>query len=258
MNIVKKIFKSVFCGGKHLNNNTSCQDYASYRISKDGFLAACLSDGAGGAKYAELASRTNVEAVLNYFQANKIKDFLTLTKSERTSAIIEQCQAYLNASAKKYNIFDIEQLSATLLILLITDEKIYIGHIGDGAAAAIKTNGSLSFLSEPENINGQKNRTYFTVEFDAKKHYKEKIYDSNDFSEIIIFSDGPYNDIKKTNNLSDEIYELLKGINNNSISNDISFSQKVGTMTAICDDWSMLAFSLSNGNTVVKNKNLEF
>lgn len=244
---LKKIFKSIFAGKNHIYQRKPCQDYASYRLSKDNYPVMCLSDGAGGAKYAELASKANVDAVLNLFQKISVSDFLKYSPRERKQLVVDECRGFLHNLALKYGIDDLNQLSATLVMVIVTEEKIYVGHIGDGIVTA-KRNDKIIFLSAPENIDGASNRTHFTCENGAHRYYKEDIYSSHDYSSIMLCSDGPYNDISACNELKPTLLGILNDIESSSITNDIEFSKKILSAAEIYDDWSILAFSIKEGN----------
>lgn len=207
----------------------------------------CLSDGAGGAEYAELASEANVDAVLNLFQKVSVSDFLKCSPQERKQLVVNECCCFLQNIAVKYGIDDLNQLSATLVIVIVTEEKIYVGHIGDGIVAA-KRNDEIVFLSAPENIDGASNRTHFTCEHRAHRFYKEDIYDSEDYSSIMLCSDGPYNDISACSELEPVLLGILNGIESGGIANDIEFNKTILSTAEIYDDWSVIALSIKEGN----------
>ena len=249
-----KIWKAIFCGNRHLARRLPCQDYAAYSISADNCLVLCLSDGAGGARYAELASHGNVNAVLGFFRTNRFQDFLNESPLQRACLVIEECCNSLVNIAARYDVNDLSQLSATLAFAVIGKGKIYIGHIGDGIIAA-KNGDTLRFLSEPQNIGGMSNRTHFTCERNAVKHYRESIIAANEFDSLLLCSDGPYNDISAKTDLNTALTSLLTEIADNKIANDIEFQEKVASLAEIRDDWSILALSLKRSN-LFQNKTL--
>lgn len=249
-----KIWKAIFCGNRHLARRLPCQDHAAYSISADNCLVMCLSDGAGGARYAELASQGNVNAVLGFFRKNRFQDFLNESPLQRACLVIEECCNSLVNIAARYDVDDLSQLSATLALAVIGKEKIYIGHIGDGIIAA-KKGDTLSFLSEPQNIGGMSNRTHFTCERNAVKHYRETVIEAGEFDSLLFCSDGPYNDISAKTDLNAALTSLLTDIVDNKITNDIEFHKKIASLAEISDDWSILALSLKQSN-LFQNKTL--
>ena len=250
---IKQVFKSLFTGNFHLNNRKPCQDYASYRISKDDALVLCLSDGASGGKYSDLGSKSNVNAVLGLFQRMSVEDFLKLGPDKRADTVVRECLSFLNADANRYGIDDLNQLSATLVIALITNDRIYVAHIGDGIIAAKHRDGSLKLLTEADNINGQSNRTHFTCEYNAQKYYREELYERSIYTSILVCSDGPYNDIQADSDLNSSLQALLSDIESGTINNNIDFNRRVNALAEINDDWSILALSLNNDILVEKN-----
>lgn len=241
---LKSIFKALFSGRNHIIRRRPCQDYAAYRLSADGYPVLCLSDGAGGAKYSELASRSNVDAVLNYFQKNTVTDFIKLQPTPRATAIIDECVDYLNSVASRYEISDLDELSATLVFVIITDKIIYTGHIGDGIVVGLKKDGDLDMISEPENINGASNRTHFTCEHKARDYYNDNIINVDSYTSILLCSDGPYNDISPYDKLTSSFSSLLNDMDCGKISNNIDFCRRVSELSSIYDDWSIIAISI--------------
>ena len=237
---LKSIFKALFSGRNHIISRRPCQDYAAYRISCDGYPVLCLSDGAGGARFAELASRANVDALLNYFQKNKAEEFIQSSSDVKAHTVVEECVKYLQNVAARYDIDDLSELSATLVLAIITDRTIYIGHIGDGVAVGKTKEGTLQFLSAPENIGGASNRTHFTCEYQAESHYKDAIYVLESYSSILLCSDGPYNDISVTDDLQASLLSLLSDIEDGRITNEIDFSRRISDLAEIRDDWSLI------------------
>lgn len=249
---LKNIFKALFSGRNHIISRRPCQDYAAYRISFEGYPVLCLSDGAGGARYAELASRANVDAILNYFQKNKAKDFIQSPSDTRANTLVDECIEYLQNTAARYDIQDLSELSATLVLAIITDQTIYIGHIGDGIVAGKTKEGTLQLLSEPENINGASNRTHFTCEYQANKYYKDVICDSKSYSSILLCSDGPYNDIAVEGDVKASFLSLLSNIEDGTITNEIDFSRRISDLAEIRDDWSIIVATTNHQQVIGK------
>lgn len=101
-----------------------------YFISKDKNLPLyILADGMGGEKGGEIASRMAVDTTKEVFVEN-----MTALKNEATiKTIIRKSIEKSNTNIHKRSLEDknLEGMGTTLLILYISGNSIYIGHVGD-------------------------------------------------------------------------------------------------------------------------------
>lgn len=258
-----RIYRLVRRGRGHKKRGIECQDFAECRWVSAETLVLALSDGAGSAKFAREASRSNVEAVLELFSKISLEAFLRLPEVKQKEAILEACLEKLKKCAEDNQDLDKRQYSATLLFAVINEAYIYYGHLGDGAVHLTDQEGKSCFYSPPD--NGETNRsTFFTVSTDALEHLRVTVVDrkTHDISMVLMMSDGPelmFGD-RGFGNPIETAEEIAPFLVNGEVENDGEFEELLDEMTELesekSDDWSLLAAVLMD-KFVVKEEDGE-
>ncbi|MCF8450238.1 MAG: protein phosphatase 2C domain-containing protein [Taibaiella sp.] len=184
----KAIGKSV-TGFSHVSVGKGCEDAICYRTltdhNGDEVLACALSDGAGSARYAALASAYTVEKVIDFaVQLLKHKDEVT---EGHIYALAEDIFYGLEQEAISNNV-PLNDYSCTLLGCIITLNKAAFFQIGDGAIIRNDDSGYYNTLWWPQNGEYQ-NSTTFLVDDSTFANLQIAIIDQS-VTEVALFTDG--------------------------------------------------------------------
>ncbi|AIS52586.1 serine/threonine phosphatase Stp [Thermoanaerobacter kivui] len=115
------------------------EDY--YYISDDQRLNLFIvADGMGGHNSGEVASKSAIEAVVDYFKKNYF--YLTNKNIASVENFIEKSMKYANSVvfAQSCSECELMGMGTTLTLLLIEGDYFFIGHIGDSRAYLIRNN----------------------------------------------------------------------------------------------------------------------
>ncbi len=133
MTLIRAYGASVI-GTSHVQNGKPCHDYHAYRIleGEKGFVA-CVSDGMGSARKAEIGSTLAATFVVDYL-ATAI-DF-PMTDSEVIALIKEAFEATHNRLQEEANDLDVpvKDLNATMLVYVGLEDRQFYGQVGDCCA----------------------------------------------------------------------------------------------------------------------------
>jgi serine/threonine protein phosphatase PrpC len=182
-----KIASAKSIGTSHLRSQVPCQDaFATTKLSNphngEGVFFV-ISDGAGSAKHAELASKTVCELAIQMAKDSDTKNPLDIGLLNN---IADKANQYLGYIADLYEC-EIRHFSCTMLMLAIWRDSAICYQIGDGAIA-IKENKSWKLLTKPEKSEFA-NTTTFLVSKNRKD--SEQICQlQGDFTACCGFTDG--------------------------------------------------------------------
>lgn len=128
-------------GNNHLNNNIPCQDAYHYSMISKNTGIAVLADGAGSYEYSHLGSDFVVKQAVKEFTdlvyeegwhlKQHLPDEETWSRKAYEKMIAIQKALFLYTEALK---LPFDELSATLIVLIFSDEGLLVTHIGDGRA----------------------------------------------------------------------------------------------------------------------------
>lgn len=178
-----QIFRAIVTGRRHASKGQYCQDFADGRVT-EAFVAAALSDGAGGGNCSEYGAIMNVNTFLSCCEDNiphsQFKELLLDS--------IEQAHEKLIHGKPE----DAIQAYATMMGVYLRDGKLFCLHIGDGMIYGRRRDGSIECISDAENYFVS-NRTFFTIESDADEHLYIKVLDAGVYDRVLMMTDGVYN-----------------------------------------------------------------
>lgn len=127
---------------------TTNQDYADYFLNDSGQLLLILCDGVGGHLGGDVASQRTTQYIGQYFQ-----DLNQALAPDQVAAWIEGTlqlvnkQIYQEAQADK----NLNGMGTTIVLALIVDGTIYLGHVGDSRAYIYKE-GKLQQYTEDHSL----------------------------------------------------------------------------------------------------------
>lgn len=207
-----------------------------------------LSDGATSAKYALEAARITVARIISLFEELSLDEYKLKSEEDQKSMVIDHIVAGLRDYAEKAGCTDMREFSATALFLIRDEYNLLLFHLGDGAAFVADQKDTIIYVSEPENIGGSANRTYFSVSASADEHARIiwfNIHDMN-ISRTLITSDGAYLMFYNRGNrdVSLTVKELFTYIRSGMITTNEEFRQVLNQMAEVpserLDDWSIM------------------
>lgn len=202
-----QIFRAVVTGRRHASKGMYCQDFADFRVTDD-YVAAALSDGAGGGNCSEYGAIMNVKTFLSCcaddIPQGQFKELLLDS--------IEQAHEKLIDGKPE----DAIQAYATMMGVYLRGGNLICLHIGDGMIYGRKKDGSIECVSDAENYYVS-NRTFFTIESDADEHLYMKVLNAGDYDRLLMMTDGVYNGYSDN---KDERAAFFSGIFNESDRDD--------------------------------------
>lgn len=139
-------------GARHVQNGLPCQDAHAYRAIDASTLVAAVADGLGSAAYAQAGAELAVRGAVAYIEQELRKaipgDEAGWTQLVR-DGFLAACDR-LEEQAQKDQA-DLRDYATTLIVAILTDDWLVIGHIGDGVAVAWLEDGDLAIVSSPQN-----------------------------------------------------------------------------------------------------------
>lgn len=184
-----KVIGQSVIGASHILNGKTCEDAINYQLidldNDEQALICFVSDGAGSASYAAIASRTSVEAGVNM-----ITEMLTANieiDSGSLYKIAENIYDKLKLLAEQAG-EPLNEFSCTLLGFVILHCKACFLQIGDGAIVRNDESGYFTTLWWPQNGEYQ-NTTTFLIDDPGFRNLNVKIIDDT-ITEVAIFTDG--------------------------------------------------------------------
>lgn len=191
----------------HIKENIPCQD-KTYSLEKNNVISTALSDGAGSAKYshigAEIATRTACQFICDNFEELISSNDASSVKRRVIDAIVNE----LKIKAQELEI-KLKELSCTLLLTGIKEDKFLMFHIGDGIIGYL-AKGAIKIASTP--VNGEfANTTIFINSSRALEYSKLIKGNSNILQGIVMMSDGTAESLysKRKNELVESTKKII-------------------------------------------------
>jgi serine/threonine protein phosphatase PrpC len=184
----KVIGKSV-TGTSHAATGKGCEDATGYTMltDRDGneVLVCCVSDGAGSAQFAAIASELTVKAVVDfathfYTQHQELTEADIYAMAEEIYTLLE-----LEALAREA---PIDEFSCTLLGSIVTKTNAAFFQIGDGAIIRNDPNGGYATVWWPQS-GEYHNTTSFLSDDSGLSNLQVAIIDE-EITELALLTDG--------------------------------------------------------------------
>ena len=263
-------------GTYHEEDNGSCQDRLSAVFHKKSRRTVLVvSDGCSSSAYAEEAAQWNVAIIQKLFSKFSVSQVVcapreTLTKCFQLDtselpkdATLGDCltevfrQEFLREKKRMENRLhhpiEDNDLLATIVFAVWENERLLIGHVGDGNAVCLDKKGRIVYRSEQEN-GGESNRTYFTNRRDVRDHIHCMLVNPAKVERVVLFTDGLQSLFKgETGTIEDGVRKL---IGNKPIASDAKLLEIFrGPLTEAkyygFDDWSLV---VANKDALRKQK----
>lgn len=146
-NTLPFIFGSSVIGPLHVKYILPCQDYCGYE-TLNGIGIIAVADGLGSVLKSHIGSETVVKASIK--KAKEIistneNDKIDLSELSKESFIFARKE--IESKANEINC-ELGDIATTLIVVIISKDKVAVSHIGDGAVVA-ETDEGLKIISEP-------------------------------------------------------------------------------------------------------------
>lgn len=178
-------------GDRHEAHGTPNQDYSCYALLPDDLgIVAAVSDGAGSAAMARVASRTAAREATKTAWETAARARATTDPATCSQDGMKAAREALEAVARKQG-NPLEDYHATLIVAAIINDKAAVAHIGDGASI-VKTRGDYKMLTIP--ARGQyANETFFITMDDYQNMVASN--SAEEVTELLLFTDGVQNEL---------------------------------------------------------------
>lgn len=174
-------------GPSHVKAEIPCQDASAFQVYPSAMAVLCVADGAGSAKHSEIGAQTAIAATLKAFPSDNLASLMdedavrNLLRDTFLAArrAVEEKSKELNCSLR--------DLASTLLVAVMHNESVAVGHVGDGAVV-VATSTGLTVLSPPEENEYTNETTFLTT-----KTWEQSLRIHtclSDVQGVAIFSDG--------------------------------------------------------------------
>lgn len=150
------IAKGSSIGGRHIEDNTPCQDANNvFYDSELKYGIAIVADGAGSASHSEIGSDFIVNRIAdifkNKFPTTDFETFIETDKQEIDAFFInsfKELYGQLKELAKERDL-PIKSLASTLIVVLFSKSGLICSHIGDGRAGFQDMDNNWFSILEP-------------------------------------------------------------------------------------------------------------
>jgi serine/threonine protein phosphatase PrpC len=209
--IWKAAYASV-TGVGHEQSGVVCQDAAAIATSRNGALAACVCDGAGSARFADIGAKAVVRKISQYLIDNEkllISGDASPAEIINTALFAIEEQAKLNGGIPK-------DYACTIVAILVSKEKAVTVHLGDGVIASV-VQGLPIVLSPPE--NGEfKNEVVLVTSAKAKQKLRIQVIELSPFlTSFALMTDGSQESLyeRRTNSVSQVVEQMAGWLDQN-------------------------------------------
>lgn len=228
-----------------------CQDKVlEFRFNNYTFLG--LSDGMGSSKYSQIGAENILKFVCGHLMMYFDK-YMSLSRKQTKRHISKEIKKAISFISKDKNIA-IHDLSSTLLVVAMKNERFFSLHIGDGVMGYTKKD-SINVLSHPQ-IGEFHNETFFTTNLDKHKRIVIKKGKTNKIDGFILMSDGLDNSFydykdKSLVALNKDVINWLKDEKEEEISKILKSHLKTTFSKRSFDDMSIVIARKENKNDSV-------
>lgn len=133
-------------GSSHIVTNDPCQDYSDFKDLGKGWAIAVTADGAGSCKKSHQGSRANCIKAIQFY-SEILTNYGWVENNYEPSELdwhMESCKVFdriFKDSCKYANAkgFNPRELSATIIVNVITPYGLLVAHIGDGRAGYLNS-----------------------------------------------------------------------------------------------------------------------
>jgi serine/threonine protein phosphatase PrpC len=138
-------------GTSHVRTDLPCQDAHEYRILSDECLLAAVADGLGSASHSKEGAKIAIKAALDLLEQSLSVE--SISNPEEWNEILKKafsCAAKkLQETANETGIA-LREYGTTLMVAVVQNDWLAIGHLGDGAVVAMLSNGEMKTISAPQ------------------------------------------------------------------------------------------------------------
>jgi len=177
-------------GVSHERAGTCCQDAHAWTFLPGGAFGAAVADGAGSAAHSEIGAYTATSVALK--EIERLVDASGLP--DTADAALELLEEVLRVatggviSEADEQGLEPKDLASTLILALVTPDRIAVLQVGDGAVVVQWSDGKLEAITSP--VHGEYiNETVFLTSLDAALTAQLAVREG-EISGVAIFTDG--------------------------------------------------------------------
>jgi hypothetical protein len=148
---VWNIVRASVRGTGHIKNDIPCQDYNYYELLKGETVIAAVADGLGSASKADEGAKLAVDTFLSVakmvlgeeYPASEVEWVDVMAHGFRQARVALERQSQ-NKGLK------LKEYATTLIAIILTEDWLVTGQIGDGGAVVLVENNQLLTISPPQ------------------------------------------------------------------------------------------------------------
>ncbi len=204
-------------GHGHIAENIPCQDSHKVQIWKNGWGIAVVSDGAGSAKKSQLGSSFLTEETARraykLVMDKKWIETSTFPRKGEWKKLSHRLFCDIKDSMFKYSVSiktSIEELHATLIMIIFSHQGLLVAHVGDGRAGCLDEDGNLFSVIRPLQGEYINETVFMTVDFETNDRFFESRVINKPVKAFFILTDGCENVCWETNKKDEKTGNYIK------------------------------------------------
>lgn len=177
-------------GGSHKRNGQPCQDSSRWDEIPGGVLVAAVADGAGSAECSEIGASLAVTRAMKQ-ACTRLANGVPRTAGGGEALLYDCFRAArdeLIATAESMSI-SLGDLATTLLLAVVTPDRLVAGQVGDGAIVARLPDDSFSAVTRPPVQQEYVNETSFLTS-DTFLERAQFVVHPHPVTGVALFTDG--------------------------------------------------------------------
>jgi serine/threonine protein phosphatase PrpC len=138
-------------GTSHVRADLPCQDAHEVRLLSADCLLAAVADGLGSAERSDEGSKLAIQAALDSLARSLSADSISNSDEWNkilTKAFADAIQKLEETSAETE--IPLREYGTTLIVAVVQNDWLAVGHLGDGAIVAELANGEMKTISAPQ------------------------------------------------------------------------------------------------------------
>lgn len=149
---VWNIVQASVTGTGHIKNGIGCQDYNHYELLEGETVIAAVADGVGSVSMAYEGAKLAVDTFLSAVKKILLDKKHPSVEEEWVDVMVNgfrQARMGLERQAQTKGM-KLKEYATTLIAIILTDDWLVIGQIGDGGAVALVEDNQLLTISTPQ------------------------------------------------------------------------------------------------------------
>lgn len=138
-------------GTSHVRAELPCQDAHEYRFLFNECLIVAVADGLGSATHSEDGAKIAIKASLDSLEQSLSPE--SISDPKKWNDVLKNAFSWAVQKLKETSTgtgIALREYGTTLMVAVIQNDWLAVGHIGDGAVVALLSSGEMKTISTPQ------------------------------------------------------------------------------------------------------------